>query len=189
MQKLAAISLIFLPLTFIAGVYGMNFTHMPELQWEFGYAMVWIVYIVIAVIVVFIKLKKNEVALKLCIQKGIYVFKTTFSHLIFAAHSMEYPPCTRKRDQIDFSMPSSQAVSAWELMKSGYNWAVIKMLSKVRDDMVNLADPELRSVAGASAGSINALMTAMYWCQKEDVPLKNSVEDNLFYETWVNLGY
>ena len=59
MQKLAAISLIFLPLTFIAGVYGMNFTHMPELQWEFGYAMVWIVYIVIA-IVVFIKLRKMK---------------------------------------------------------------------------------------------------------------------------------
>ena len=37
MQKLAAISLIFLPLTFIAGVYGMNFTHMPELKWAFGY--------------------------------------------------------------------------------------------------------------------------------------------------------
>ena len=91
-----------------------------------------------------------------------------------------------KRDQIDFSMVISGGVSlgAYE---SGYNWAVIKMLSKVRDDS-KLADPELRSVAGASAGSINALMTAMYWCQKEDVPLKNSVEDNLFYETWVNLG-
>ena len=59
MQKLAAISLIFLPLTFIAGVYGMNFTHMPELKWEFGYAMVWIIYIVIA-IVVFIKLRKMK---------------------------------------------------------------------------------------------------------------------------------
>ena len=91
-----------------------------------------------------------------------------------------------KRDQIDFSMVISGGVSlgAYE---SGYNWAVIKMLSKIRDDS-KLADPELRSVAGASAGSINALMTAMYWCQKENVPLKNSVEDNLFYETWVNLG-
>jgi len=72
--------------------------------------------------------------------------------------------------------------------ESGYNWAIIKMLSKIRDDNNALAEPQLRSVAGASAGSINALMSAMYWCQKEDVPLKNSVEDNLFYETWVNLG-
>jgi len=59
MQKLAAISLIFLPLTFIAGVYGMNFSHMPELELKYGYVMVWIVYIVIAVIV-FIKLKKMK---------------------------------------------------------------------------------------------------------------------------------
>ena len=59
MQKLAAISLIFLPLTFIAGVYGMNFVHMPELKWEFGYAMVWIIYIVI-VVIVFIKLRKMK---------------------------------------------------------------------------------------------------------------------------------
>lgn len=71
--------------------------------------------------------------------------------------------------------------------ESGYNWAMVKMLSKIREHGT-LADPKLRSVAGASAGSINALMTAMYWCQKDSVPLKNTVEDNLFYETWVNLG-
>ena len=59
MQKLAAISLIFLPLTFIAGIYGMNFMNMPELKWEFGYAMVWTIDIVIAV-VVFIKLRKMK---------------------------------------------------------------------------------------------------------------------------------
>ena len=91
-----------------------------------------------------------------------------------------------ERKEINFSMVISGGVSlgAYE---AGYNWAMIRMLSKIRDDST-LADPELRSVAGASAGSINALMTAMYWCQKESVPLKNSVEDNLFYETWVNLG-
>ena len=71
--------------------------------------------------------------------------------------------------------------------EAGYNWAMIKMLSKIRDNG-KLAKPELRSVAGASAGSINALMTAMYWCQKDDIPLRNTVDDNLFYETWVNLG-
>lgn len=71
--------------------------------------------------------------------------------------------------------------------ESGYNWAMIKMLNKVRGND-NLIDPDLRSVAGASAGSINALLSAMYWCQKDSVPLKNSVDDNLFYETWVNLG-
>jgi len=57
MQKLAAISLIFLPLTFIAGVYGMNFIYMPELTWKYGYFIVWLFYIIIAV-VVFVKLRK-----------------------------------------------------------------------------------------------------------------------------------
>ena len=71
--------------------------------------------------------------------------------------------------------------------EAGYNWAMIKMLSEI-SIKGKRAKPELRSVAGASAGSINALMTAMYWCQKDSIPLRNSVNDNLFYETWVNLG-
>jgi magnesium transporter len=37
MKVLALISTIMLPLTFIAGVYGMNFEHMPELKWLYGY--------------------------------------------------------------------------------------------------------------------------------------------------------
>lgn len=36
-QLLTVISTIFIPLTFIAGVYGMNFQNMPELQWKWGY--------------------------------------------------------------------------------------------------------------------------------------------------------
>ena len=37
---LTMISAIFLPLTLLAGIYGMNFTHMPELGWEFGYPVI-----------------------------------------------------------------------------------------------------------------------------------------------------
>ena len=40
MNKLAAFALIFGPLTVIAGIYGMNFTHMPELEWTYGYPLV-----------------------------------------------------------------------------------------------------------------------------------------------------
>ena len=71
--------------------------------------------------------------------------------------------------------------------EAGYNWAMINMLSKIKKHGT-LAEPELRSVAGASAGSINALMTAIYWCQKDEIPLRNGVDNNLFYETWANLG-
>lgn len=37
MKLLAVVSTIFVPLTFIAGIYGMNFEVMPELKWQFGY--------------------------------------------------------------------------------------------------------------------------------------------------------
>jgi len=37
MQLLTVTATIFIPLTFIAGVYGMNFQHMPELTWRYGY--------------------------------------------------------------------------------------------------------------------------------------------------------
>ena len=41
MTKLTLLSTIFLPLTFICGVYGMNFEHLPELRWAYGYFMFW----------------------------------------------------------------------------------------------------------------------------------------------------
>lgn len=37
MKVLTIIATIFIPLTFVAGIYGMNFLHMPELKWRFGY--------------------------------------------------------------------------------------------------------------------------------------------------------
>jgi magnesium transporter len=37
-----------LPLTFIAGVYGMNFEHMPELGTQYGYFVVWGIMLVVA---------------------------------------------------------------------------------------------------------------------------------------------
>lgn len=40
MRVLTIVATIFIPLTFIAGVYGMNFAHMPELHWPFGYPLI-----------------------------------------------------------------------------------------------------------------------------------------------------
>jgi len=39
MKVLTIIATIFIPLTFLAGIYGMNFQYMPELSWKFGYPM------------------------------------------------------------------------------------------------------------------------------------------------------
>lgn len=45
---LTIVQAIFVPLTFIAGVYGMNFIHMPGLNWEYGYMLVWLVFVAMA---------------------------------------------------------------------------------------------------------------------------------------------
>ncbi len=48
MKVLTIIATIFMPLTFLAGVYGMNFRYMPELEWHWGYFAVWVVMIAVA---------------------------------------------------------------------------------------------------------------------------------------------
>ncbi len=50
MKLLTIISTIFIPLTFIVGVFGMNFKYMPELEWRYGYFMVMAAMAVIAVL-------------------------------------------------------------------------------------------------------------------------------------------
>ena len=40
MRRLTAITILFMPLTVITGIYGMNFDYMPELRWHYGYFMV-----------------------------------------------------------------------------------------------------------------------------------------------------
>ena len=41
LNTLTVVQSIFVPLTFLAGIYGMNFLFMPELQWEYSYYVVW----------------------------------------------------------------------------------------------------------------------------------------------------
>ena len=47
MKVLTMIATVFLPVSFIAAVYGMNFEHMPELHWRYGYPAAWIVMLLI----------------------------------------------------------------------------------------------------------------------------------------------
>lgn len=59
MKTLTIISTIFIPVTFIAGVYGMNFDYMPELRSRYGYIGVWIVmFAVMGAMVIYFKRKK-----------------------------------------------------------------------------------------------------------------------------------
>lgn len=47
-NRLSTVSFIFLPLTFLVGVYGMNFEHQPEYKWELGYHFFWTLAICVA---------------------------------------------------------------------------------------------------------------------------------------------
>ncbi len=59
MQFLTIVGTIFIPLTFIAGVYGMNFKFMPELDWKYSYPAVWAVMIGVTLIMIYIFKKKD----------------------------------------------------------------------------------------------------------------------------------
>jgi magnesium transporter len=59
MKVLTIVSAIFIPLTFLAGVYGMNFHYLPELDYHYGYFIFWAVIILIAILqLIYFKKKK-----------------------------------------------------------------------------------------------------------------------------------
>ncbi len=59
MKVLTIIATIFIPLTFIVGVYGMNFENMPELRWPMGYYMIWGVMLAVGIgLLVYFKRRK-----------------------------------------------------------------------------------------------------------------------------------
>jgi magnesium transporter len=59
MKVLTIVASIFIPLTFIAGIYGMNFEYMPELKWPFGYFMILTIMIILGLsLVIFFRKRK-----------------------------------------------------------------------------------------------------------------------------------
>jgi len=59
MKVLTIIATIFIPLTFLVGVYGMNFDHMPELHMKYGYYIVWTIMITIFIIMLYFFRRKK----------------------------------------------------------------------------------------------------------------------------------
>jgi magnesium transporter len=59
MRTLTIFSVMFIPLTFIVGVYGTNFDNLPELHWQNGYFIMWAVMVIVAfVMFLFFRNKK-----------------------------------------------------------------------------------------------------------------------------------
>jgi magnesium transporter len=59
MKRLTAIATFFMPATFLAGVYGMNFVHLPEIHWLYGYLYFWVLILVISVAMAVVAKKQN----------------------------------------------------------------------------------------------------------------------------------
>ena len=59
MKVLTIFSALFIPLTFLAGVYGMNFSYLPEKDWHYGYAMFWTICILATIFMLFYFRKKR----------------------------------------------------------------------------------------------------------------------------------
>jgi len=59
MKVLTVIATIFMPLTFLAGIYGMNFKHMPEYEWQYGYPLLWLFMITISCAMLYFFRKKK----------------------------------------------------------------------------------------------------------------------------------
>ncbi|KAA3627404.1 MAG: magnesium and cobalt transport protein CorA [Bacteroidetes bacterium] len=59
MQVLTLVATIFIPLTFLVGVYGMNFENIPELSWKYGYFTLWVVMVLIFISLLFLFRKKK----------------------------------------------------------------------------------------------------------------------------------
>lgn len=50
MKILTVFASLFIPLTFIAGIYGMNFVYMPELKWHYAYPAVLLIMLILAIL-------------------------------------------------------------------------------------------------------------------------------------------
>ena len=59
MKVLTIVASIFIPLTFVAGVYGMNFEHMPELGWQWAYPAVWAVFVIVVLSMIVLFYRKG----------------------------------------------------------------------------------------------------------------------------------
>ena len=59
MKVLTIIATIFIPLTFVVGIYGMNFKYMPELEWHWGYyTVLFIMFLIGVLMIIYFKKKK-----------------------------------------------------------------------------------------------------------------------------------
>jgi len=74
--------------------------------------------------------------------------------------------------------------------EAGFNWTLLRHLKRHRAVAPgsDLAPLELVAATGASAGNINAFLTAVGWCQTAAFDTQETPSNNLFWQAWVPIG-
>jgi magnesium transporter len=83
MKFLTIFASIFIPLTFIAGIYGMNFEYMPELKWRWAYPALWAVFIILPIILlIYFRRKKMVISDSVQLTKSQLSCPVTFNQIL-----------------------------------------------------------------------------------------------------------
>src|SRR5262245_31592929 len=90
------------------------------------------------------------------------------------------------RERIGLVVSGGISLGAYE---AGVNWALVRYIKRHRPGVAHSGPTlDLGAMTGASAGNINALLTAISWCHRDDDDDKERVDSNLFWNTWVPVG-
>lgn len=94
----------------------------------------------------------------------------------------------RQMDPIVLTISGGVSLGAYE---AGFDWTLVRFM-KMAELLGGVQKfplrPELVAVAGTSAGSINALLSAAVWCETLDDTQDSSVDNNLLRDTWLPIG-
>ncbi len=92
----------------------------------------------------------------------------------------------KRRENFSLVISGGISLGAYE---AGYNWALLKYMTYLRHNVPHTAI-SMGSIAGASAGAINTMMSALAWCRsKEALDIDNTIENNLFYHMWTDVDF
>ncbi|MDH5679559.1 MAG: patatin-like phospholipase family protein [Nitrospinota bacterium] len=107
-----------------------------------------------------------------------------------AATPMAAQAQDRGPEKRDYALTISGGISLGAY-QAGFNWGFVSLLKRLNRDSAAKDSFNLRVVSGASAGNINAFLTALTWMEKDDAPLRGNAQNitnNWFYNTWIPVG-
>ena len=97
------------------------------------------------------------------------------------------PPAPESRLEDGFAITLSGGVSLGTY-EAGLNWAMVRAFRENAVGMFLRRRPRLVGVTGASAGSINALLSAALYCETDESAARFTVDDNLLRSAWLHVG-